>query len=82
MSRRQVIECDRCEGPIPADSTEHRDFAGRVYAATLAGTDRVGTSVTPADLCGSCMDDLVQFMSGRSLERAESVTGKRVKEKA
>lgn len=68
MSRRQVIECDRCTGPVPDDG-EHRDFAGRVYAATFAGTDRVGTSTTAADLCGACMTDLVDFMRGRSLER-------------
>lgn len=68
MSRRQVIECDRCKGPVPDDS-EHRDFAGRVYAATLAGTDKVGTSTTAADLCGGCLEDLVVFMTGRALER-------------
>jgi hypothetical protein len=69
VSRRQVIECDRCTGPVPDDS-EHRDFAGRVYAATFAGSDRVGTSTTAADLCGGCMTDLVAFMGGRALERA------------
>lgn len=67
MSRRQVVDCDRCQGPVPYDSNEHRDFAGRLYAATFAGTDRVGTSTTPADLCGGCLDDLVKFMAGASL---------------
>lgn len=81
--RREVVECDRCGGPIP-DSNEHRDFAGRLYAATYAGSDRVGTSVTPADLCGGCMDDLVEFMGGRSLARLESGKARQatVKEKA
>lgn len=68
--RRTVVECDRCKGPVPDDS-EHRDFAGRVYAATFAGTDRVGTSTVAADLCGGCMEDLVLFMGGRPLEKAK-----------
>lgn len=79
MSRRQVIECDRCGEPI-GDGTKDRETAGRAYAATLAGADRVGTSVTPADLCGPCMDDLVQFMGGRSLERAGAAKATRAKE--
>lgn len=64
--RRQVISCDRCDGPV---ADEDRAQAGRVYAATLDGTDRVGTSTTASDLCGGCLDDLVIFMSGRALER-------------
>lgn len=81
--KREVIECDRCGGPVPVDSTEHRDFAGRLYAATYAGSDRVGTSVVPADLCGGCMDDLVEFMGGRSLERPGSdKAAKRARETA
>lgn len=70
MSRRQVIECDRCRDPV-GDGTADREKAGRVYAATLGGVDRVGTSVTPADLCAGCMDGLVQFIGGRSLDPAE-----------
>jgi hypothetical protein len=80
--RREVIECDRCDGPIPADSNEHRDFAGRVYAATYTGTDRVGTSTVPADLCGGCMTDLVEFMGGRSLVPAKPAKANREREKA
>lgn len=81
--RREVVDCDRCGGEVP-DSNEHRDFAGRVYAATYAGSDRVGTSVTPLDLCGGCMTDLVEFIGGRSLARLESGKAQtaRVKEKA
>jgi hypothetical protein len=61
--RRTVVECDRCGDPVP-DSTEERTKGGRLYAATFDCTDRVGTSTTPADLCGGCMGDLVLFMSG------------------
>lgn len=63
MSRRQVIECDRC-GTIDSDGTPNRSEWGRIYAATLAGTDMVGTSETAADLCGGCLNDLRLFMSG------------------
>jgi hypothetical protein len=82
VSRREVIECDRCGDPV-GDSTEDRENAGRLYAATLSCVDRVGTSVTPADLCGPCLTDLVLFMGGRSLERpgeakAAKVTRERV----
>lgn len=66
--RKQVISCDRCTDPVPDDS-DNRDKSGRVYAATLAGTDKVGTSTVAADLCGGCLDDLVLFMNGRALER-------------
>jgi hypothetical protein len=79
MSRRQVIECDRCHDPV-GDSAEEREKAGRVYAATLSCVDRVGTSQTPADLCGQCLTDLVQFMGGRSLERSESAKAAKVRE--
>lgn len=79
MSRRQVISCDRCGDPV-GDSDEEREKAGRAYAATLSGTDRVGTSVTPVDLCGPCLTDLVEFMGGRSLERAGEAKVGRVKE--
>lgn len=64
MSRRQIIECDRC-GSIGDEDTD-REARGRVYAATLTGHDTVGTSAVPADLCGPCMTALVEFMaSGR-----------------
>jgi hypothetical protein len=62
MSRRQIIECDRC-GSIGDEDTDRED-RGRVYAATLTGTDKVGTSESPADLCGGCMHDLWLFMNG------------------
>lgn len=61
--RRTVVECDRC-GEGVGDATEDRAKAGRVYAATLDGADRVGTTTTAADLCGGCLDELVQFMMG------------------
>jgi hypothetical protein len=77
MSREQLIRCDRCGDIVP--EAKERDRTGRAYAATLDGTDRVGTSVTPADLCGQCLDDLVEFMGGRSLEAAPS--GKAVRRK-
>jgi hypothetical protein len=38
--------------------------------------------VTPADMCGPCMDDLVLFMGGRSLEDERPATGRREREKA
>lgn len=62
MSRRQIIECDRC-GSVGDEDTD-RGERGRAYAATLNGGDRVGTSETPADLCAGCMADLVLFMTG------------------
>lgn len=74
-----MVECDRC-GETVGDSTEERDSAGRLYAATLSCVDRVGTSTTPADLCGPCLTDLVQFMGGRSLERPAGAKAARAKE--
>jgi ribosomal protein S27E len=76
VSREQLIRCDRC-GDVVTESTADRQSAGRLYAATLDGADKVGTSVTPADLCGACMDDLVQFMGGRSLEDPHPSKAKR-----
>ncbi len=64
MSRRQIIECDRC-GSIGDEETD-REQRGRVFAATLTGVDRVGNDVVPADLCGPCMDSLVEFMKGEA----------------
>jgi hypothetical protein len=66
MSRRQIIECDRC-GSIGDEDTD-RENRGRVYAATLNGRDRVGSSETPADLCGGCMDDLVAWLTAPAAE--------------
>jgi hypothetical protein len=61
--KREVVECDRC-GNAVGDSSIARATAGQVYAATLDGADRVGTSTTAADLCGGCLDELVVFMTG------------------
>lgn len=81
MSRHQVIECDRC-GAVGGESNADRAKWGRVYAASLSNVDKVGTSETPADLCGGCMDSLVDFMGGRSLVEPDSVKSELVKEKA
>jgi hypothetical protein len=66
MSRRQIVECDRC-GTLGDDVTSDRNLWGRAYAATLSGEDRVGTSETPADLCGGCLHDLTRFMAGAGI---------------
>jgi hypothetical protein len=57
--RRTVVACDRCSRVVPE---EDRD-AGRVYAATVAGRDVVGTATEAADLCSSCIDGLAAFMA-------------------
>lgn len=64
MTRRTVVDCDRCGEPVP----EADRAAGRAYAATISGVDVVGTSTTPADLCGSCLVLLARFMAGAELK--------------
>lgn len=59
--RRPAIWCDRCGEHEHEDSVD-REKWGRVYAATLSGTDRIGTSEEAADLCGNCLEDLAGFM--------------------
>lgn len=61
MSRREIIECDRC-GSI-GDARTDRVSRGLIYAATLSGEDIVGLSDQPADLCAGCMNDLRGFIS-------------------
>jgi hypothetical protein len=60
MSRREVIECDRC-GAIDSDTTRDRDAWGMLYAATVAGDDVVGSAEKPVDLCGECLSELRTF---------------------
>lgn len=63
MSRRQVIECDRC-GTVRGEDAVDREAWARAYVATFAGQDVVGSSQTPADLRGDCVADLKKFMMG------------------
>lgn len=62
MSKRKIIECDRC-GAIDSDNAVDRSAWAQIYAATLSGTDVVGTMETPADLCGDCGDALKSWMT-------------------
>lgn len=87
MSRHKIeaVECDRCGEVVQFDergSGEERHKWGRVYAANLHNQDKVGTSVSPADLCGGCLVDLIRFMDGCSLVAPDSAKAKRVKETA
>lgn len=66
MSRRQIIQCDRCGSEAHEDEVD-RDTCGRVYAATLSGLDRVGAAERPADLCVGCLHDLARFMAGAAV---------------
>jgi len=70
MSRRQIIECDRC-GAIGDEQTD-RDERGQVYAASLAGKDRLGSAEAPADLCGACMADLQTWFASSAQSEQEA----------
>lgn len=65
------IECDRCgeaeqfEDGIGGNA---RHEWGQVYAANLHGHDKVGSKTVPDDLCPACLDDLVKFIGGASLQ--------------
>jgi hypothetical protein len=62
MSRRAIVECDRC-GCLDSDQTQDRTRWSHAFVATLSGIEKVGTAQVPADLCGGCTDDLLAFMN-------------------
>lgn len=57
MSRREIIDCDRC-GIISSEAEGDRVAMSRAYVATLAGDDVLGTPDAPADLCSTCTASL------------------------
>lgn len=61
MSRRSIIECDRC-GAITGDRERDREVWALGYVATVSGKDLLGSSETPADLCGHCSSELRAFL--------------------
>lgn len=71
MSRRAIIECDRC-GAISSDEMQDRAAWGRVYAATVSGDDKIGTAEEAADLCGGCLADLTGFMANATISAADT----------
>jgi len=61
MSKRKIIECDRCGGTCSEHAAD-RSAWSQIYAATLDGKDLVGTAEIAADLCGDCSAELEAWM--------------------
>jgi len=67
MSKRKIIECDRC-GEIGSEHAVDRSAWAQIYAASLDGKDLVGTAEVPADLCGDCSAELKVWMGPSQLD--------------
>jgi hypothetical protein len=68
MSRRTRVRCDRCFAEGDEDTLQ-RDKWTRVYAATIAGVELIGTSEAPADLCDPCAVDLRKWINTNPEDR-------------
>lgn len=70
MTRAMFVKCDRC-GSSGAEDKVDRSRWGRIFAATLSGSDIVGSAEMADDLCGECLDDLSAFMLAKRRKPAQ-----------